>query len=315
MAARQVRWLVGALLLHACASGTEAADPREDLLAAITPELAAQLDASGRFVLPVVNDTLPHISREAARAMAEWAGRVRGPQLRDWINESAGRPVNISHLTACSEVWADPPNVAPPDTVLPIAHWIYGPQWLITLCHGTTPAVAVSVAAYATHMFMRGDELDMVAPAFGPHGDEMLMRGIPADWQGAVALSPEAAVVQIARATHQRVTAVPRLVAPRQISTLPFDARWAVQTETPVRVQGTRTASAWEAPALYVGHYSETATTGMARSVAAASPVQPESIVVAIPAPPYDRVPIPTTPYSLVAQPGMALEIELVSLP
>ncbi len=303
------------LAFSGCTSSTESVDPREALLAAVTPELAAEIDVDGRFVLPEIVDTNPHVSRDDARALAVWASATLAPQLQAYLNQTAHRTVSLSNLTVCGQVWAEQPNAVIPVTVLPIAHWVWGPQWIVTFCRGRTPTIAISVAAYATNLSLENAPLVLGAPPFGPRGDEFLFRGLPLDWQSGVSVTPETAAMLIAKQTGRLVDRVPRLVGPRAPHGLPFSAKWAVHLDRPVTVQGTDTAATWATDELYIGNESVIYDTGITRALMAAAPVQSATVPIQIPTAPFDSIPIPTTEYLLTARPGMALEIVPVVVP
>ncbi len=292
------------VLAAGCSDTADPVDPRAALLAAVTPELAAQIDADGHFLLPEVVDTNPHLGREETQALAVWASTILMPMVQGFLDETAQRHVPLSNLSVCGQVWAEQPNAVVPATVLPYAHWLFGPRWIVTFCRGRTPTIAIAVAAYATNL-----SLDSVgvfgSPAFGPRGDEFLWRGLPLGWQSGVSVTPETAAMLIAKQTGRLVDRVPRLVVPRVPTGLPFDAKWVVHLEQPVTVAGTDTAATWTTDELYVGNEWITASSNVTRAVMAADPTQPATVAIRIPAAPYTEP--NTIEYLLTAQPGMAL--------
>jgi hypothetical protein len=192
---------------------------------------------------------------------------------------------------------------------------VWGPQWIVTFCRGRAPTIAISVAAYATNLSLDNGPIVMGAPPFGPRGDEFLFRGLPLDWQSGVSVTPETAAILVATQTHRLVDRLPRLVAPRVPTGLPFSAKWAVHLDQPVTVQGTDTAATWVTDELYIGNESAIYDSGITRALMATAPAQPSTIPIRIPAAPYDSVPIPTAEYVLTARPGMSLVLAPVKVP
>lgn len=310
-------WRAGALLalcLESCSPPEPVADI-PDAASYATSAVASSMDATGRFLLADPEDPTPHLGRMQAGAIAEWAARNYAPFQRDWLEASRGSALDFDNLRKCGVIrWAEPPNVAPPEAELPFAHWVWGPWWIVTLCDGATPVLGVAVAAYATHMVMVGGELTFDPIAFGPRGDEVLMRGIPAGWESALPLSPETAASRVAQRSQRRIARVPRLILPTQPG-WPFDAKWELTLDRPVRVRRAAGAGTQDVQRVYLGN--RMTLVGDARrdqsdELSSASAEAPSSVTVRIPGTIRPDGGIDTRPYTLMSRDSLPLTLEPV---
>lgn len=201
----------------------------------VAPEVAAKLDADGKFVLgaaaaPV---SLRHttISKAQATEFAALFARDFGPFMRPTLESDRGRSIDFAHLTPCERVfYAEPPLPELPDAVSDVTRRDYGPWYLVTLCDASgSAAVSVATSAYATDLRIVKGRLSFPAH----HGGEFRITGIPITL-GALPLPPEDAVRK-ASESGALVADVPRLVA--TIDDYPQMSRWKIKLDRTVTVR------------------------------------------------------------------------------
>lgn len=157
----------------------------------VTPAVAAQLDAAGRFpgTRPVLA-SMPAVSVDAARALAKaWVNTVGTVSAQVW-SDDAGVAVTAAKLVQCSRIdFVESAYETIPPTRTQFFRNVWGPHWLVRFCqNGSVPVVEVSVAASAADIaVMANGRLDgqAVHAAFDDHGIAQSSKQYPSVEDGA----------------------------------------------------------------------------------------------------------------------------------
>ena len=236
--------------------------PERSLAEVVTPEVANHL-VHGKFDLKSPAPGLvPEIDVRQAEAIAKAWVVTFGQNVRGYLEEGRGGPVDLEHLSPCgrtlyAESAYEPPapNVTTDPRLVPISR-PYGPFWLVTLCGPTgSPQVALALSAYSTDLVV-GPDGKVGAPGVFYQGGWFVWEGIPEDGSKRFLVTPEEAALRVADSTGARVASIPRLIVPGPPRDgIPLYARWQIAVD---RVVTLRPAIAGSGPArqaqqLYVG--------------------------------------------------------------
>lgn len=238
-----VRWTrvigsVSAFFLNGCAD-TEITAPKvnaSQVVASVTPQVAAQLDASGKFVFAVPeNGDVPWITAQRARdlAVAYWKGY--GPSVRSALAEE--RDANVSaNLVPCRRVFlAESGYEAFALDVHPAVRRTFGPVWLVSLCHGSEQQVAVAISVEAVDVTI--DDGGIIR---GLHSGDLASVAVPVGTQ--FPLEPELGAVSVAQKVDARVSAVPVYRRKARKSDA-FSGIWTYSLESSVPLRGAKSGA------------------------------------------------------------------------
>lgn len=224
----------------------------------VTGAAAANLGSGSLFTLnsPTSPSTLPIVSPERARELAQAFVLSYGPTLKQWWDQDHGAPLDLARLEPDSRPFYGPTAYELfPEGFHPTMHRAYGPYYLVRMGWGTRYPLMVAVSGYSTHvLIMSNGKLHIP----GGSGMEFLSRGIPADTTGREyysLISPEAAVVRVARGTGTRVSEVPEYVL-SEARMGPYGGLWKLTLERPVRVRTVTDARTVDVRHVYVGRES-----------------------------------------------------------
>lgn len=237
---RAVRWTctVGAataLALSACSDEilTAPTVSANQVVASVTPDLAAQLDGDGRFVFgtPAPAD-VPWITADRARELAVAYVKGYGPAARRyWIED---RDAGVAEqLRPCRRVFlAESGYDQFPADLLREYRRAFGATWLVSFCSGGEQQVAIAVSVESTDLTI--DEGGIVR---GVKSGDFWSTGVPVGTQFPV--EPELGSVDIAGTVSSRVSALPRYrrLANRYSA---FSGIWTYQVESSVQMRGDR---------------------------------------------------------------------------
>lgn len=221
----------------------------------VTGAAAEALGADGLFRLrePHAPSSRPIISPEWARLLAASYVLSFGHDLKRYWEQEHGRSINIAQLQPDMRVfYASTPYAPFPEGYHPAFARGFGPFYLTAFGSGAAPVLRVAVAAYATEVQIDGDG-KIQRPV--DQGTEFVSQGIPVDTTRADLASfvtPEAAVVTVARLTGVKVSEAPELMRVG-MPLGPFSAVWKVTLERPVRVRTRKDSRTAEVQHLYLG--------------------------------------------------------------
>jgi hypothetical protein len=217
------------LLTLGVVSCSDALGPSEtfslpDVREYVVGEALASLDESGHFRLPEATapGDQPIIDLETAGELALAFIRtfvsnpnviVIGTSFKDEIERIHGMPVDWDRveLSPRRGYWAESYLPVLPESIPGYVQRSFGPQFLIPIGVDGRQVVAVSVAAYATDLWIDSTgfvRMPMVA------GGEFWHIGVPHDQPTGLPVSPEGAVRFAANETGAKIREVPVLVRP-----------------------------------------------------------------------------------------------------
>lgn len=259
-----------ALGLGACSESptltqTRGAYPRDQLVASVTPSVAAHIGADGKFDLTSMAglSQFPEItSQQAIQLAATWIKQF-GPLHTRWLEKFHGAPIDFHKLVVCGRpLYARSAFQELPSDVPATFRRTYGPWYLVTACSADgSPTVSIAVSAWATELTVANGRIYF--PSYS--GNEFFSLGIPAGHVGEFPSSPEAAVAVAGQ--HGLVSAVPELVMPVNTSGPPQAASWHITLAAPALLHGLQ-SGAVSATELYVG-LADVTKNGVAQFVAA----------------------------------------------
>jgi hypothetical protein len=206
----------------------------EDLRAALTPELAALLDAEGRFVFPAaVAVGEPMITEERARALALAFYGTTDLATNPWVLHTRPQGVDAD-LEPCGPAYfMESAYEQPLEPPFP-EHFrrVFGARWIVRLCHRGRQQLAIAVPVRDTGAEITAD------------GKLGLVGDFWACYQGvadgaSVPPSPEVGAVEVSRAVRTRVAAVPvlRRLTGEGCQAI-FGSTWYYDLESQVEVWG-----------------------------------------------------------------------------
>ena len=249
--------------------------PQDRLASQLSPAVAKQLDAHGRFTIAAGSATsqFPEISQGQATLLAvTWAHQF-GPRLINYLQGQHGGPINFPKLHSCGRtLYARSAfGPIPPELAAPYRK-PYGSWYLATLCDaGELPTVSVAVSAWSTDLTLANGRI--VFPA--QSGNDFFPMGIPVGSAGEFPASPETAA-SLAAGNGRLVASVPELVMPVNTNGPPQGARWHVSLDGPANLRGVN-LGAVSVSDVFVGALHVTRQ-GLAQFVA--QPTQPTSVDV-----------------------------------
>jgi hypothetical protein len=212
---------------------------RAGLIAALTPDVAAALDASGQFRFQTVagDGSYPEMSLQQAKTLAELWPVQFGPMVRKSLEKAHGGPIDFHALAPCGRVLYARSAFEPPTAEVPSPQRKpYGPWWLVTLCEAQRPTVSLAISAWATDLTV-SDKAIQFPPI---SGNEIFPVGIPQGHVGEFPIPPEEAVTIATGQTGQRVAGLPVLVMASRTDGPPQAARWRLPLESSTAVNGLR---------------------------------------------------------------------------
>lgn len=247
----------GLTSLTACdqqiASVSDRAGPPPNIAPYVVPDLAAELNAKGQFVLPAPPPAaFPQINAERARELAIVFVRTFGPNFRPTWEREHGAPIDFDQLTADSRVFYGASPYRPlPAHIHPGIRMYHGPYYFVTLKAGAIPVLSVAVSAYTKSWVENGR---MRFPV--EYGGDMLVWSVSADEGPELPVSPERAVQIVGSTTSARADAIPELILP-SVRYFPQYARWKVTLDRPVQARGKATGRVFATREVYVGRRGE----------------------------------------------------------
>jgi hypothetical protein len=253
---------------------------REQVLEAVTPEVAQSVGPDGKFQLePRPNTGRAQISDTYAGDLAVALAKHNLPYLNEYFDGQRGKRISYQKLSACGQpIYAESPfQRLEIDDVSMDAHPLQkalGPFWLVTLCVASEPQMKIAVSAYSTSLYI-GSNGEIVFPAVG--GNDFIAEGVPIDESTDALPSAEAAVVLVANMTGRRITSIPRLIVPYYEDDSPLGARWQLRLDGVAHLR-TPDNQKLEATELYVSRIRETHRPGS--RTWKADPIQPDAVEV-----------------------------------
>jgi hypothetical protein len=204
-----------------------------ELNAALTPSVRAALRPDGTFNTTVADQAAgSQITEAQATQLATAFGKAYAVHSRTYLEAEHKARIDFGKLAPCGRaMYASSPYRAAAEAPTYVRN-VVAPRWFITLCVDGVPSLSVAVAALATELRVETNRNRIVFPS--PHGNEFLAQGIPPEWQGALAISPEQAAILAHGVTGHHVDQVPRLtiVDPDWI---PQAAQWVIHLDGPVQ--------------------------------------------------------------------------------
>jgi len=242
---------VTAILAAACTERplTTSNGERSALAGAITEGVAARVGPDGKFALdPPQLEERPIVPEETARQIAVTTAVRLGPMIGVDLQFQHRGPIDFSRLSDCGRAYfARGPFESIPQGLPPEMVYYLGSQWLIAICAPSgTPVISVAVAANATEV------VRVQGGVFGPP-NSVSMAGIPPEWDGALPISPEHAVILASGRTGRRIASVPSLYAPNPRDAFPQGANWVFDAESEVALRGEKSGAVSSSVHLLVG--------------------------------------------------------------
>lgn len=231
-------------IFAACTEATTAVanpgiDP--DLL---TPHVAGQLDAAGRFPLqqPEPGYVNPRSRSEAASLARRFITERASLELEGWATQR-GASIDVARLARCGPVWYS--RSAYEVSLFTAQHrfrQLAGGQYWMLFCEGARPALRVQVP------------IEPELPGSGTVNEfaGVFATGVAIELEATAFIGPEEAARLAARRTGRRVSEVPELVNDRFLFNTP---RWLVRLEQPVNVLGTVTQQVHALDLVAVGYF------------------------------------------------------------
>lgn len=232
------RWMVAPVLgvvLASCADDPLVAPTvsENEVVAAVTPDVAAMLDANGKFVFqePAPGSS-PWITADRAVELAQGYLKGYGPPSRErWrVERDAGV---AEHLSPCRRVFLAESGYDPfPAELVREYRRALGPMWTVSFCSGGEQQVAIAVSVEATDLTI--DEEGIVV---GLKSGDFISKGVPVGV--TFPIEPEVGAVEVAGTVNARVKALPRY---RRLADLygPYSGIWTYEVESTVRMRGDR---------------------------------------------------------------------------
>jgi hypothetical protein len=201
---------------------------------ALTPAAQAMLASDGRFKTSAVAlSSSPQLAEAEALTLATHFARHYAVHVKRYLESQRLAAINFAKLSPCGRIlYAESPFTADTTAQIAVRNGL-GPRWFVCLCSDGEPQLSVAVAALATEM-----QVDRDAIAFAEsHGNEFFAVGIPSEWDGALAVSPEQAAILANQITKKRVNSVPRLVIVGP-GWIPQAAQWLIDLEGEITEPG-----------------------------------------------------------------------------
>jgi hypothetical protein len=202
---------------------------------AVTGQAAAGLDAAGEFQLALVTEEQGITAEQATTLAGLWVSQF-GRFFEGALSDQRGQRIRIDRLETCKRtILAESPYRPLAAAVPPTLRRVFGSYWIVSLCDASAePVVSLAISILSEDLEIIGSRI--VLPG-GAHGQHFVPMGIPVSWDGPVAVSPEAAVINAARSSGRLVTEIPRFIAPDPRRGLPQEGRWQVILDKQVKVE------------------------------------------------------------------------------
>lgn len=261
-----------------CGDSTEPS--RRAIESSVTPEIAASLDAEGRFTLHPTVQVNGHdtVTLAQARALADaFVHQFWDAGLGEAITPAGQAVPGSSSLMSCGAPYLAGTALEPfpPDWDY-ISRRALGERWLFGFCRsGGDPIAQIGISVYATELRVTDGAI-----AFPPHhGEEFQWGRAGKDWDDALPLSPERAVVLAAHCTGRRIAGVPYLLL--QPGYTPAFSKWVLPLEGSASLR-TYAGQQLMRDTVYVGLHREPGTTtgdngSVVTGLAVAAESQPDS--------------------------------------
>lgn len=202
----------------------------------VTGNAALSLSPQGQFQLPAPRapDSVPIISPDRARDLAQAFVRTWGPHYERVWSEERGAPIRVDALEPAGRVlYASTPYALFPTGFHSAFRKAYGPWYLVVMAERGTPALMVAVSAYNTDLRIDGHGRVITQQQAGNEFEAWVIG--PSD-RALRPATPEEAVARIARATGIRTREPPHLLL-RDSRQHPASALWSLALERDVRVR------------------------------------------------------------------------------
>ena len=222
-----------ALTLGACfdrpPTAPEGVSPSQ-VRAAVTEDVAASLNQSGQFQLPLASYGEINDGQARQLAIAYW--KTYSPTIRQGAAWDRDAPV-AKDLRPCGRVYYAESAYEPlPEDTPDEFRRANGSQWLVRFCSGSEQQLVIAVAADARNLVIARD-----GRITNARGGDFLALGVYAG--STVPMDPETAVVEAARDLGVRVAGVPVLRRPAQRFAAAHSA-WSFPVESSQIVRGDR---------------------------------------------------------------------------
>lgn len=208
--------------------------PQLDIKPYLTPEVRAQLNEKGQFILPEVETSSSMITADRARALATAFCHQAGGFYRQGLEARFGGPIDFSNLQANDRVYfADTPyGAVPPDAHVAFRK-LYGPYYLVTMkTLNGDPVLSIAVSAYNTDLVLENGRVKFPRN----RGNDFFMLAMNRNGDLTFPLAPENALGQVITKLRARVKGVNLILRDARMS--PQMAVWRIDLEdvTPVNV-------------------------------------------------------------------------------
>lgn len=256
---------VMAVCVGACETPVELGEDiaRPDARPYVTPDLYAQLNGNGHFILPepFPPGGHPMLSRRKAQELstAFIKSFLANPNVlalpgtgdvRTEMERAHGHGIDWSKVRTADESYFAATYVeALPDSFPNYVHNHFGPKYLLPLVIDGHQVATLSIASYATDVTVSADGY-VRFPTH--HGNEFRTSAAPHSFEFGLPLSPEAAVAFLNAQVGLRIAELPQL----QIAEIPwtgFAARWRLVLEREVDFARVLDGSVWTSRVVYVG--------------------------------------------------------------
>lgn len=204
------------------------------VLAAVTDDVGRQVGDNGDLpgVAPSELLRFGELSLERASEVARAWAETYAPWHEHRLESQRGSQINLAALQPCGEPLLAASRFEPLPPEVPLAfHIAYGSWWLFALCDDKGPAVSLAVSAAASHLRVVQGRINLVPGS----GSEFFSAGLPEDWAGPIPLSAASAAVTAAARSHQKIAALPTLVAADPRHGAPQLAMWMLKLDSPCR--------------------------------------------------------------------------------
>ncbi|MBK7908634.1 MAG: hypothetical protein IPJ78_19075 [Gemmatimonadetes bacterium] len=200
-------------------------------MAALTPDVAAQLDENGHFVFdaPIGSD-VPWITETRARELAAAYWFSFGHDLRVYASNDRGAPV-AANLAVCERAHLAESGYDPfPENLHPGYRHAWGASWVVGLCSGSEQQVAIAVSVELTNMVINASGF-----VDGVQSGDFFSTGVKPGT--TIPAAPEYAAVLTANRSKVLVSDIPRLRRLAQHGS-PFTAVWTFPLNSSVQIAG-----------------------------------------------------------------------------